>query len=74
MVDRRRANVGWEVAGPDGSMPTWERVSIAVLMDIRDELQKLNGLLHCPNFTGIPATLRRISYNTHRPRRKKAAR
>lgn len=36
------------------------RIQAAVLMDIRDELQKLNALLHCHNFTGIPTTLRSI--------------
>lgn len=39
----------------------WEHVGIEVLMDIRDELQQLNRLLNCRNFTGIPATLRTIS-------------
>jgi hypothetical protein len=33
---------------------------VAVLMDIRDEMKELNALLHCHNFTGIPATLRSI--------------
>ena len=29
--------------------------SLSVLMDIRDELQKLNWLLSCPNFQGVQA-------------------
>lgn len=36
----------------------WQYVHLQILMDIRDELQKLNGLLHCRNFTDIPVTLR----------------
>ncbi len=42
-------------------------------MDLRDELKRLNALLYCPNFTGIPATLRQISQNTKKPKRKKNA-
>jgi hypothetical protein len=37
------------------------QVHTALLMDIRDELKRLNILLHCSNFTGMPATLRTIS-------------
>jgi len=29
-------------------------------MDVRVELQKLNNLLSCPNFTDIPRLLRKI--------------
>lgn len=49
----------------------WEHVNVAVLMDIRDELQRLNSLLYCHNFTGIPETLRGIKRNTMKPRRRK---
>jgi hypothetical protein len=45
-------------------------------MDLRDELKlmraelvRLNGLLHCANFVGIPATLRAIRRNTTKKRR-----
>jgi hypothetical protein len=67
----------WTVADKDGQVPTWERVGIAVLMDIRDELQTLNRLLACPNFLGIPHTLTRIARNTTKKkakRRRKVAR
>jgi hypothetical protein len=34
----------------DGSSPyTYERLDLAVLMSIRDELQKLNGVMQCRN-------------------------
>lgn len=45
---------------PDPQVQTWEQAQVAVLMDIRDELKMLNTLLHCHNFTGMPAILRRI--------------
>lgn len=69
-VDRRLKNVNWSVAEQDGTVPSWERVGVAVMMDIRDELQTLNRLLGCPNFTQIPATLRAIRRNTAKPRSK----
>jgi hypothetical protein len=52
---------------------SWEGVIIATLYDIRDELQELNKLLHCGNFTAIPFKLDKIEKNTRKkPRVKKA--
>jgi hypothetical protein len=56
----------------NGSVETWEQAQVAVLMDIRDELKRLNGLLACPNFIGIPATLRSIDRKVTKPKRRKA--
>jgi hypothetical protein len=39
-------------------------------MDIREELQRLNRLLHCQNFTAIPSELRKIARNTAKPKPK----
>jgi hypothetical protein len=55
--NRSRVNVEWTTPA---SGWTWDHVALEVLMDIRAELQKLNALLHCHNFTGIPTTLRSI--------------
>lgn len=44
--------------GNDGWSAEW--MAASVLQDIRDELQKLNTLLHCSNFTTLPATVRSI--------------
>jgi hypothetical protein len=52
---------------------TYDGCQLAVLCAIRDELKQLNALLHCSNFTGIPATLRSIRKNTAKPRRKRLA-
>lgn len=68
MEDTRLANRNWNVGGDDGKARDWDCVKIAVLMDIRDELQKLNRLLGCSNFLSIPATLRSIRRNTHKLR------
>lgn len=65
-----RSNNEWET--PKTNF-TWEHVQVEVLMDIRRELQRLNALLHCYNFTTMPATLRSIRRNTAKPRAKKKA-
>lgn len=61
----RHANVQWNLpeGKPSGgtTVHSYEAIHSALLMDIRDELQKLNALLHCPNFVGIPTTLTTIS-------------
>lgn len=44
--------------------PSWECVHAALLMDLRDELRRLNQLLSCPNFTRMPETLRAVRANT----------
>lgn len=62
----RHKNANWNLAENGLS---WEAVHAALLMDIRDELQALNRLLNCPNFTGIPSTLRSIRRNTAKPRK-----
>lgn len=62
-VDRRRANVNWHLLTENGSQyapDSYAMVQAALLMDIRAELEKLNALLHCQNFVGIPSTLRGI--------------
>lgn len=62
-VDRRKKDVEWNVLDEHGNWYSGNHAGIhaAVLMDIRDELKRLNQLLHCHNFIGIPATLRTIS-------------
>ena len=46
---------------PDGSSThSWESINASLLMDIRDELKRMNALLHCSNFVNIPTTLRSI--------------
>ncbi len=49
----------------------WEHVQVALLMDIRDELKRLNTLLHCHNFTQVPSILRGIRTKLPTRRRRK---
>lgn len=64
----RRKNVDWSL--PSGN--SFEVANLAVLMDIRDELQHLNRTLDCPNFQAIPSKLEAIRLNTRKPKRRKA--
>lgn len=64
------ANSNWPVTDELGNI-NLHCATLTVLMDIRAELRKLNGLLGCYNFTGIPGTLKDIKRNTTKPRRKK---
>jgi hypothetical protein len=48
-----------------------ETIQCILLQEIRDELKRLNALLHCRNFTAIPSKLERIARNTKRPTRRR---
>ncbi len=49
---------------------SYDQASLAVLMDIRQELRNLNSILNCSNTLAIPRMLRSIELNT-RPKKKK---
>ena len=71
MADRRGRNYNWWPLDEKGEAPTWERVNTAILMDIRDELKRLNAAIYCQNFIQIPRVLRDIRRNTTRKKRVK---
>jgi hypothetical protein len=73
MSSGRFKNIDWDLANENGNIGSWEHVAIAVLMDIRDELRRINRTLGCSNFQGIPTTLRsiRTAMPTKRERRSK---
>lgn len=62
----RKANQRWTVAPNTSGIFSHEAAQLAVLQDIRDEMQQLNRLLACPNFIGIPKTLRDIKRAVNR--------
>ena len=72
MTDRTRPDVNLTIAEEDGSVATWECASIAVLMDIRRELRRLNAAIYCRNFVGMPRHLARIARNTEKPPKNRA--
>jgi hypothetical protein len=69
-VDRRCRNWNWKVTDSN-DLVTWDGARLAVLMDIRDELRKLNMLLNCRNCVQIPMILRRIEKNTQKRKRRR---
>lgn len=66
---REKENAEWNFwMNDDGSVQT-DRVQAIVLLDIREELKKLNQLLNCPNFLSVPTSLRVIRRNTTKKKR-----
>jgi hypothetical protein len=66
------ANSTWVVAQrlePDKAQSI-DHAILAMLMDIREELRAITGRLDCSETLSIPALLRRISANTHKPKRR----
>lgn len=68
-VDRRKKNLNWSIANEQGN--TYNSITqgrdgatVAVLMDIRDELQALNAVFRCSNFIGLPRVLKQVRDNT----------
>ena len=65
-------NANWTVCLTEGSLQgdEWsissEDSHLCVLMDIRDELQKLNRVFNCPSTREIPIILKTIRANTGR--------
>ena len=75
MADTRHKNVIWTLP-QDGY--SWTHVQVALLMDIRDELQannaelrRIRSVIECSNFTSLPHVIARIARNTHKPRKRK---
>lgn len=69
------ANWNWGVLDVNDpkSARSVEHATLAVLMDIREELRAISRRLDCHDTLSIPRILRRISANTHKPRRRKKA-
>lgn len=76
MTDRRRKNVNWNVADENGqTYPNLrDGCSLAVLMDIRDELQALNSKIDCyrvRDALDAIARMNRDGVKIRRPRKRK---
>ena len=56
----RHKDANWTVHTNEDNRISYEGATLAVLMDIRDELQELNATFNCHRFQGIPVTLDRI--------------
>ena len=68
---RKFKDVIWTVPEcANGGIASWEAVDTALLMDIRDQLQKLNAVFECPNFLMVPTYLKTIEKNSRKPKRR----
>ena len=67
------ANTNWHLPElTEASDHSYEIAQLALLMDLRNELRTLNRVVTCSNFLAIPTTLRQISRNTAKPRKRRA--
>ena len=69
------SGVDWELVKPGERIPTWQHVQVAVLMDLRDQLQIISrklSALECRNFIAIPSKLDAIRKNTAKPLKRAA--
>lgn len=57
-------NVDWELTGNAFWVASIDVATLAVLMDIRQELRDLNRRLGCDNFTAMPRVLKQVRANT----------
>lgn len=72
-VDTRDKNANWKTRTENNQFyheQHYRLASLAVLMDIRDELQTLNMVFRCHNTLAIPDLLRAIKKNTTKRARK----
>lgn len=68
MGDRLKDN-DWTVPKPASGGYSFEAASLTVLLDLRDELKKLNRVFACSNFLSIPRSLRSINRQIKAQRR-----
>lgn len=72
MSKTRGKDILWAALTLSGESPNLDSAQLCVLMDLRDELKKLNRVFECSNFLDIPRKLDRIDLNTKKAKRKKA--
>lgn len=72
MADTRHKDAQWILRTDANGRVSWEQIIVAVLMDIRDEMKRLNTLLHCQNFIAIPRKLDAIHRKMPTRRKRKA--
>ena len=73
-MDQRNRDVNWKTVADDNCYKHeqhYRRASLAVLMDLRDELRRIRQVFECPNMLEVPHILRQIRRNTTKPAKKK---
>lgn len=59
IMARRFKDYDWATTTADGKHYAETNMAqlLSVLMDVRDELKRLNNVLQCPNFIAVPSKL-----------------
>ena len=70
LIDKRCKDLNWTMRGDDGPV-SFAGAQLAVLMDIRDELQAIRRRLDCSATVQIPRYLADIKRNTAKPEKRK---
>ena len=65
------ANMNWNFGIDSNNRIAVSDVQLILLMDIREELKRLNVTLNCRNALEIPKFLRKIELNTRKKKAKK---
>ena len=68
----KQANAQWDLWESDDNLYSPDQVLLAVMMDIRAEIRRLNSVLQCPNFISVPSKLDQIARNTKRRKKPRA--
>ena len=66
----RFKDANWKLREVNGQAQTDHDVTQAILMDLRDELKRLNAVFACERFQRIPYVLDQIRRNTTKRRRR----
>lgn len=72
-TDTRCRGLNWTIKGRDDERASFDGAQLAVLMDIREELQAIRRRLECSSTLQIPRYLADIRSNTTKRKRKKSA-
>jgi hypothetical protein len=67
--DERHKDGNWRIVANESGTLNWDQVHAALLMDIRDELKRLNARLHCYRVDHMVEAIGRIDRRL-RPKRK----
>lgn len=76
-MSRKEKDWDWTIKAKDSTSYGYDGAILSVLMDIRDEMKRLNSVLQCPNFVAVPSKLdaikgelRQVRLNTRKKKRR----
>ena len=73
MARQRLKDNAWTVEPDALGKYSFDAAILTVLMDLRDEMKRMNSVLNCPNFLEVPGILRAIRVQTRKAKRRRPA-